>query len=194
MSKKESTFGTRVAFALSAGCGATLCVHPLDVTRVQMQLDAEGGAKRRFTSALHCAKHILRTEGVTAGLYAGISAGIFRQCTYGGPRMAIYPILLEKFAVPGEKMSFVKRLALGSAAGGTAACMGVPAEVCVRMGADSKKPVAERRNYAADAITRIARMKSWRTVAGHMSHCCLLAECSQLGVYAALRESSLKLG
>eukprot|EP01047_Picozoa_sp_COSAG01_P080376 COSAG01_NODE_15604_length_1320_cov_1.378378_1_plen_296_part_00 len=194
MANHESTFGTRVAFALSAGCGATLCVHPLDVTRVQMQLDAEGGAKRQFNSALQCAKHVLKAEGVINGLYAGISAGIFRQCTYGGPRMAIYPMLLDKFAVPGEKMAFTKRLALGSAAGGSAACLGVPAEVClVRMGADSKKPAAERRNYkhVVDALTRIGREEGvgalWSGAAPTVARACLL-NAGQLAVYSQAKE------
>ena len=78
------------------------------VTRVQMQLDAEGGAKRQFTSALQCVRHIAKAEGAkgcarpplverawshvlqvayepppplvyACRLYAGLSAGVFRQ-------------------------------------------------------------------------------------------------------------------
>ena len=191
---KDSTFASRMAFALTAGCGATLCVHPLDVTRVQMQLDAEGGAKRQFSSALGCAKHVLKADGIVRGLYAGISAGIFRQLTYGGPRMALYPILLEKFAVKGEQMSFGKKLSLGSAAGGSAALMGVPAEVClVRMGADSKKPVAERRGYkhVFDALVRIAREEGvaalWSGAAPTVARACLL-NAGQLGVYSEAKQ------
>jgi hypothetical protein len=90
----KSSAATRFGFAGCAGIGATLCVHPLDVVRMQMQIDAEGGAKRQFTSAFGCVKHVLKAEGVVSGLYAGISAGIFRQLTYGCPRMAIYPMLL----------------------------------------------------------------------------------------------------
>ena len=132
-----------------------------------MQIDSEGGAKRQYKGSLDCARQVFAKEGLVRGLYAGISAGIFRQISYGMPRMAFYPMLLDRFKEPEgqtcalpaarrrppappvprranprarHRMSFAKKLALGSIAGSTAALLGVPSEVClVRMGADSKK-------------------------------------------------------
>ena len=59
------------------------------VLRVQMQT---GGVQYKNTA--DAAVQIFRRSGLRQGLYAGISAGIFRQLTYGCPRMAIYPMLL----------------------------------------------------------------------------------------------------
>lgn len=179
------------------------CVHCLpsggavcrgaQVMRVQMQLDAEGGAARQFKGSLDCAMQVLRREGLVKGWYAGISAGIFRQLSYGMPRMAFYTMLLERFKTK-EAMPFAKKLGLGLVAGGTAALIGVPSEVClVRMGADSKKPEAERRNYknVVDAITRIAKeegvVKLWSGAGPTIARACLL-NAGQLGVYSEAKE------
>jgi solute carrier family 25 oxoglutarate transporter 11 len=61
-----------------SGCLTTCCVHPLDVIRIRMQLDSEGGATRVFRNPWHCATSIAKADGIQ-GVYAGISAGIFRQ-------------------------------------------------------------------------------------------------------------------
>ena len=45
---------------------------------------------------------IASRDGI-AGLYSGLSAGILRQLTYGGPRMAIYPMLVDKAKRDDEK-------------------------------------------------------------------------------------------
>lgn len=85
---------------------------------------------------------------------------MLRQVVYGMPRMAFYTILLEHFKpADGSKMSFAGLLGCGFAAGGTAAAIGNPAEVClVRMAADSRRPKELRRNYKHifDALRRIA--------------------------------------
>lgn len=194
MGSPKQSYASRFAFAGCAGVGATLCVHPLDVTRVQMQLDGQAGAKTMFNSSLQCVKHLFRTEGLRRGLYAGVSAGVFRQISYGMPRMAFYTMLLEKCQTPGEQMPFTKKLALGSTAGGTAALLGVPSEVClVRMGADSRKPAADRRNYknVIDALGRIAKEEGvvalWSGAAPTIMRACLL-NAGQLGVYSEAKE------
>ena len=65
-----------------------------------MQIDSEGGAKRQYKGSLDCARQVFAKEGLVRGLYAGISAGIFRQISYGMPRMAFYPMLLDRFKEP----------------------------------------------------------------------------------------------
>ena len=52
--KKQVPIHTRFLLGGIAGCSATCCVHPLDVTRVQMQLDAEGGGKRLYNGTMDC--------------------------------------------------------------------------------------------------------------------------------------------
>ncbi len=158
-----------------------------------MQLDSEGGAVRQYKGTVDCAMKVLRKEGLVNGWYAGISAGIFRQLSYGMPRMAFYTMLLERFKTK-EAMPFTMKLGLGLAAGGTAALIGVPSEVClVRMGADSKKPEAERRNYknVVDALTRIAKEEGvaalWAGAAPTIARACLL-NAGQLGVYSEAKE------
>jgi solute carrier family 25 oxoglutarate transporter 11 len=103
-------------------------------------------------------------------------------------------MLLERFSTPGEQMPFVKKLGLGLTAGGTAALMGVPSEVClVRMGADCKKPEDERRNYknVLDAVFRIGREEGvaalWSGAGPTIARACLL-NAGQLGVYSEAKE------
>lgn len=172
---------------------AESCFIGAQVMRVQMQLDAEGGAARQYKGSLDCAVKVFQKEGLVNGLYAGISAGIFRQLSYGMPRMAFYTMLLERFKTEGA-MPFYKKLGLGSIAGGTAAMIGVPSEVClVRMGADSKKPVAERRNYkhVVDAVIRIGKEEGlsalWSGAGPTIARACLL-NAGQLGVYSEAKE------
>jgi solute carrier family 25 oxoglutarate transporter 11 len=123
------SYTTRFAFAGVSGIGATLCVHPLDVVRFQMQLDGQGGSKKMYSGGADCLKQVYAKSGVRNGIYAGIDAGIFRQIVYGMPRMAFYTILVGKYTVPGESTPFYKKLLMGSTAGGTAALIGTPSEV-----------------------------------------------------------------
>ena len=151
---------TRFGIALTAGCGASCCVHPLDVIRVNLQVDQAGA--RQYRGMLHCGQTILRREGLR-GLYAGISAGMFRQITYGGPRMAFYPLLVDAATpagdAPGTPLPLWKKFACGATAGGVASVLGVPSEVSlVRMQADASiVDKAKARNYKhiGDALTRI---------------------------------------
>ena len=149
----------RFGIAGMAGCGASCCVHPLDVVRINLQIDQAG--KKVYKGTFHCLSHIYKEAGVS-GLYAGLSAGMFRQITYGMPRMAFVPILYDKARSPGEKnLPLYKKLICGAVAGGTASMFGVPSEVSlVRMSGDQKLPLAppDRRNYTSvfNALRRIA--------------------------------------
>ena len=108
---------TRLGIALAAGCGATCCVHPLDVVRVNLQVDQPGA--RVYNGTLDCMRSIARRQGIFRGLYSGITAGIFRQITYGGPRMALYPMVVQAVLPPGEEnLSLPSKFACGAAAGG----------------------------------------------------------------------------
>ena len=114
-----------------------------------------------YKGTFHCFSHIYRNEGLQ-GLYAGLSAGMLRQVTYGMPRMAFVPILYEKVRAPHEvNLPLYKKLFCGALAGGTASIIGVPSEVSlVRMSGDRKLPATDpnRRNYTSvfNAMRRIA--------------------------------------
>lgn len=195
----------KFGIALTAGCGASCCVHPLDVIRVNLQVDASSaGGKRQYSGMLNCAQAILKRGGPTA-LYSGLSAGMFRQLTYGGPRMALYPILSEKVMGPNETKATLplwKKFMCGATAGGVASLCGVPSEVSlVRMSADQKLPVGDpaRRNYSSviDALTRVVREEGvkqlWEGAAPTVARAILL-NAGQLAVYSQAKGEVDKLG
>lgn len=184
----------RFGMAGTAGCGATLCVHPLDVIRVNLQVDGGKGGSGQYRGMLHCAQSVFAREGPT-GLYAGLSAGIFRQVTYGMPRMAFYPMLVEQVKTPEETAATLplwKKFLCGATAGGTASMFGVPSEVSlVRMAADTKLAANDplRRNYSSvvDALRRTARDEGVGALwsgAGPTVARAILLNAGQLAVYS----------
>ena len=54
---------SRIGTALTAGCGATLCVHPLDVVRVNLQVDSTGVGKRVYNGTFDCIQKIAARDG-----------------------------------------------------------------------------------------------------------------------------------
>jgi len=169
-----------------AGCGATLCVHPLDVIRVQIQIDSGKASIGSVT------KHILAEKGPT-GLYAGLTAGVFRQLTYGLTRFGVYQVL-EDNAKKTRTPSFLERIGFGIIAGASGALVGNPSEVAlVRMSADSKSPIAERRNYknVADALVRVVREEGvlalMRGLDSNIARCVLL-NASQLATFGQSKD------
>ena len=74
---------------------ASCFCHPLDVIRIQMQVDSEGGAKRMYKGTFDCATQLYRRGGFSV-LYAGITAAWLRQITYSATRMGVYSYLLDK--------------------------------------------------------------------------------------------------
>jgi solute carrier family 25 oxoglutarate transporter 11 len=162
---------------------ATVC-HPLDVIRVQMQTFS-------YKNTAEAAIGIYRSAGLVNGLYAGISAAYLRQWLYGSCRMGIYSYLLEQAKNKqggSSDIPFTTKLGMGCISGGIGSFVGTPSEVAlVRMGADSKLPPAERRNYTnvVNCLVRISReegvTKMWRGAAPTVLRATLLSSAS-LGV------------
>lgn len=126
----------------SAALSGWVFVHPFDLLKVRAQL--AGGGK---VSVLGLAQSIVKTEG-PLGLYAGMSAAAARQLSYGNLRLGIYSTLRDT-AFEGRDPSGAAKLGMGCVAGGTAAFLSNPIEVAlVRMQADGRLPVAERRGYS----------------------------------------------
>lgn len=140
-----------------AGMGATCVVQPLDLVKNRMQLIGADGGKR--TSSLKVMTQVIKSEGIFA-LYNGLSAGLLRQASYTTVRMGLYSTLTEKFAGKSGQASFVVQLGSGLAAGAMGAFVGTPAEVTlIRMTADGRLPLDQRRNYknVFNALARIVR-------------------------------------
>ncbi|RNE98919.1 mitochondrial carrier protein [Trypanosoma rangeli] len=68
----DSSYGTvavQVGTGLTVSALSTLCLHPIDTVRRRMMIAATED-DLRYSSSMHCVRHIVRTEG-PAGLYRG---------------------------------------------------------------------------------------------------------------------------
>lgn len=194
------TLALKMIIAAFSGMGAATVCHPLDVIRVQMQTE---GAQ--FNSALDCAKSIWKDSD--SSLYAGIGAAFLRQWLYGSCRIGIYAFLLENAqnanlaaGLPKNAIPIQQKLLMGVTSGGIGSLVGCPAEVAlVRMSADSKLPVAERRNYnnVGDCISRIVReegvMNLWRGARVTVLRAMVLSACV-MGMTSEMKLQLTKAG
>jgi solute carrier family 25 oxoglutarate transporter 11 len=130
-----------------------------------------------------------------------LSAGLLRQATYTTTRLGVYQYLEDGYRTKyGVLPAFQWKLLFGMLSGGIGAIIGTPAEITlVRMTADGRLPVAERRNYkhAFDAVARIAREEGiitlWRGWQPTMIRAMVL-NAAQLSVYSQAKESIAKWG
>lgn len=141
---------------------------------------------------------ILRSEG-PLGLFSGVSATVLRQALYSTTRMGLYDFLKKKWSPNGDGTSLPVQLkiAAGFISGGIGAAVGNPADVAmVRMQADGRLPLAERRNYksVADAIARMARNEGitslWRGSSLTINRA-MIVTASQLATYDQAKEAIL---
>src|SRR5271154_505856 len=144
-----------------AGIFATVCIQPIDMVKVRIQLAGEGSRSGVRPGALTVAKDIV-AAGKVLDLYAGLSAGILRQAVYTTARMGFFDTfqtyLSTRAKQSGRQITFAERSAAGLTAGGLAAVIGTPADVAlIRMQSDGLRPVAERANYTSviNALSRI---------------------------------------
>lgn len=190
----ENTVPIKLKFLLggSAGIAATCIVQPIDLLKNRMQLS---GTKTSIRSVL---KSIQKNEGLLA-MYSGLSAGILRQATYTTTRLGTYTWLCELVSKDSQPNFFMKAL-VGATAGCVGAFVGTPAEVTlIRMTADGRLPVAERRNYknAFHAIFRIFNEEGllalWRGTIPTMGRA-IVVNAAQLSSYAQSKEMLLETG
>jgi solute carrier family 25 (mitochondrial oxoglutarate transporter), member 11 len=139
---------------------------------------------------------ILRSEG-PAALFSGVSATVLRQTLYSTTRMGLYDIMKKKWSPNGDGASLPlhRKIAAGLVAGGIGAAVGNPADVAmVRMQADGRLPLAERRNYKSvgDAVLRMARqegVKSLWTGSTLTVNRAMIVTAAQLATYDQAKES-----
>jgi len=139
---------------------ATCCIQPIDMVKVRIQLVGEGGKEAMGSkNPIRIAQDLIKTEGV-ASLYSGLSAALLRQATYTTARLGLFRTISNAMTTEGQPLPFWKKSVAGLLAGGIGCIFGTPADVAlIRMQADGKLPLEQRRNYkhVADALVRITR-------------------------------------
>ncbi|ESQ54866.1 hypothetical protein EUTSA_v10027021mg [Eutrema salsugineum] len=206
-----------------AGCST----HPLDLIKVRLQLHGEAPAVPSTVTLLRPALafhnspaaflettsssvpkigpislgiNIVKAEGAAA-LFSGVSATLLRQSLYSTTRMGLYEVLKNKWTDPvSGKLNLTRKIAAGLIAGGIGAAVGNPADVAmVRMQADGRLPVSQRRNYAGvgDAIRRMAKQEGvvslWRGSALTINRA-MIVSAAQLASYDQFKEGIVERG
>ena len=156
-----STPNMLLNFALGgiSGSFATLCIQPLDMIKVRIQLLSELGHKN--LSPIKIGKDIVKEHGF-GYLYKGLDAAIVRQLFYGTTRLGLFYSFLDHFKRKnnGKEVTLGQKSISSFTAGGIAAFVANPVDlVLVRMQADGTLPVEQRRNYknVFDGVARIVK-------------------------------------
>ncbi|KAI9106347.1 hypothetical protein K1719_021875 [Acacia pycnantha] len=157
-------------------------------------------ARRVRAGPISVGAQILRSEGVSA-LFTGVSATMLRQTLYSTTRMGLYDVIKQKWTDPEKgNLPVGRKIVAGLVAGGVGAAVGNPADVAmVRMQADGRLPVAQRRNYngVIDAITRMSKQEGvaslWRGSALTVNRA-MIVTASQLASYDQFKEMILEKG
>jgi len=158
---KKNTAWTKAqpfAFGAVAASFSTFCVQPIDMVKVRLQLSGEGGRDAVKNPLKMCAL-IVKNEGPFA-FYKGMSAAIFRQCTYGTVRLGVFRTLSDSLREEGKPINPGVSALAGIAAGVCGSMVGTPSDVAlVRMQADATLPPEKRRNYTNvfSALARIVK-------------------------------------
>jgi solute carrier family 25 oxoglutarate transporter 11 len=199
----------------AASMVAGFATHPLDLIKVRMQLQGEAAAPApRLAFALdgrHGAAgsvavprpgplgvglNVARSEGVQA-LYSGVSATLLRQCLYSSTRMGLYEYLKLQWRdeSSGSGLPLYKKVTAALVSGGFGAVVGNPADLAmVRMQADGRLPVHERRNYTGvgNALSRMVKQDGvtslWTGSAPTVTRA-MLVTAAQLATYDQIKDS-----
>ncbi|CAO2202254.1 unnamed protein product [Urochloa humidicola] len=165
-------------------------------TTVTLPQDIPAAAPRK-PGPVAVGAQILRSEGAV-GLFSGVSATMLRQTLYSTTRMGLYDILKTRWTQEnGGVLPLHRKIAAGLIAGGIGAAVGNPADVAmVRMQADGRLPLADRRNYRSvgDAIGRMVRDEGVRSLWRGSSltvNRAMIVTASQLATYDQAKEAIL---
>ncbi|KAL6277296.1 hypothetical protein ACE6H2_020897 [Prunus campanulata] len=185
--------------AVQAVRPAYAAVHTTAARRVSIPLPPPPPPAAR-AGPISVGVRIIQQEGVAA-MFSGVSATMLRQTLYSTTRMGLYDILKQKWTDPTtHNMPLPSKITAGLIAGAIGAAVGNPADVAmVRMQADGRLPVAERRNYKSvvDAIARMGKQEGvtslWRGSSLTINRA-MLVTASQLASYDQIKETILGNG
>lgn len=140
---------------------ASSFIHPIDLSKVRLQLYATLNPGKPRPSSLSILKEMVRTEGVSS-IYAGLSASLMRQAVYGTARIGLHRTISNELSArnKGKPLSFGTKMLSAICSGSIAVVAGTPFDVAlVRMQADSMKAKENRRGYknVFDAISRVIK-------------------------------------
>ncbi|XP_027149484.1 mitochondrial uncoupling protein 4 [Coffea eugenioides] len=179
-----------------------LAFHPSHAISVHNNLDVHPTALPQVAKSgpISVGIKIMQAEGVAA-LFSGVSATVLRQTLYSTTRMGLYEVFKQKWSDPSSgKFPLSRKIAAGLLAGGIGAAVGNPADVAmVRMQADGRLPVSQRRNYkgVVDAITKMSREEGiaslWRGSSLTVNRA-MIVTASQLASYDQIKEAILDHG
>jgi len=123
-----------------------------------------------------------------------------RQATYTSARIGLYLILKERVTGTDGSFPLWKKIGVGMLAGAGGAIAGNPADVImVRMQADGKLPVEQRRNYkhAIDGLIRIIKEEGvftlWKASGPNMQRAMFMTA-GQLASYDQAKQMLLQSG
>jgi solute carrier family 25 oxoglutarate transporter 11 len=170
--------------------------HPLDLLKVRMQLQTEVPK----LNMIQMFGSIASKEGVP-GLFKGVDASAARQLVYSGTRFGMYDVLKTAAGGDSGNLGMLTKVLCAATSGAIGAFAGNPGDLAmVRMQADGKLPVEQRRNYKNffDAIGRIARtegaLSMWQTgVVPNMNRAAIITV-GQLAAYDQCKEALLGFG
>eukprot|EP01096_Ripella_sp_DP13-Kostka_P006136 TRINITY_DN2176_c0_g1_i1.p1 TRINITY_DN2176_c0_g1~~TRINITY_DN2176_c0_g1_i1.p1 ORF type:complete len:294 (-),score=105.41 TRINITY_DN2176_c0_g1_i1:21-902(-) len=183
----------------AASMGAAMCTHPIDLLKVRMQTQRTKVGQGQ--GLLQTAKLLVKEEGAFA-LYNGLSASLLRQATYSTVRFGAYEkikVWVNSQNAPGQPIPLYQKIASACLSGAAGGIVGTPADVMnVRMQADGKLPVDQRRNYS-NAISGLARMYkeeglgSWFRGIGPNVNRAMLMTAGQLASYDQIKQMLLDI-
>ncbi|XP_058467015.1 mitochondrial 2-oxoglutarate/malate carrier protein-like [Malaya genurostris] len=198
MSEKKKPVYIQYLFGGLSGIGATCVVQPLDLVKTRMQISGLGGAVKEYNNTFDAIAKIIRREGALA-LYKGLSAAIMRQATYTTTRLGVYTSLNDTYKQKRNKSpNLLESMVMGMTAGAVGSFVGNPCElILIRMTADGRLPIAERRNYSHffNAFYRIAKEEGvlalWRGCIPTMGRA-MVVNAAQLASYSQAKTYLVK--
>lgn len=124
----------------AAGLAQSFVCSPMELIKTRLQLQSQNPKSKQFTGALHCLKHIFRTEGIR-GVYRGIGITALRDLPGFSSYFVSYEMLIRASPNPGNFYLFMA----GGIAGVISWILTVPMDVIKsRLQADG---MGEKRQY-----------------------------------------------
>ena len=203
MSKPRSTatatgsLGTQLALAGISNAAAAACTNPIDVVKVQLQMDGQGSASVARRGVLEAAIDLIRVDGAS-GLYRGLAASLCREMSYSGIRMGMYEPVRRRLAAAASIDPAHTPLGLKVVAGAATGCFGSalanPLDlVKVRMQSGSHSYTSVPQALAAIAREGGGWTGLWRGTAPTVQRATLLTA-SQVPTYDQVKHDVVRRG